>query len=116
MKGGKAKQMKKLTVFALAAVMTLAFAVVSFAAPKDIEFKTVGDEGQVTFSHAKHLEKLGGKCPECHPKVFQMKKGADNITMAAMKEGKFCGGACHNGTKAFDASAPENCAKCHVKK
>jgi len=107
--------MKKLIVIALTIVMTMAFATLGFSLKKDIEFKTVGDEGKVVFSHENHTEKKGLKCAECHPKVFQMKKGADNITMAAMKEGKFCGGACHNGKKAFDANAPENCGKCHKK-
>jgi c(7)-type cytochrome triheme protein len=43
-----------------------------------------------------------------------MKKGGDDITMAAMKDGKFCGG-CHDGKTAFAATAAENCAKCHKK-
>ena len=107
--------MKKFTVLALTIVLTMAFATLGFSLKKDIDFKTVGDEGKVTFSHENHTEKQKIECKECHTKVFKMKKGADNITMAAMKEGKFCGGACHNGKRAFDASAPENCAKCHKK-
>jgi len=107
--------MKKLIVLALALVLTAAFAGLSFAAPKDYEFAG-GDQGKVTFSHAKHLEKLNNKCAECHPKVFQMKKGgADKpFTMADMKEGKNCG-ACHNGKVAFDAQSKDNCGKCHKK-
>jgi len=110
--------MKKMVLFALAIVLTAAFAGLSYAAPKDFEFTTTGDQGKVVFSHAKHLEKLNNKCAECHPKTFQMKKGggADKMTMAEMKEGKFCG-ACHNGTaKGFDAQSKDNCGKCHAKK
>ena len=106
--------MKKVIVLAMAVVMTLAFATLGFSLKKDVEFKTVGDEGKVTFSHENHTEKKGFKCAECHPKLFQMKKGADVITMETIKEGKNCG-ACHDGKKAFDASAPENCGKCHKK-
>ncbi len=106
--------MKKIIVLAMAVVMTFAFANLGFSLKKDIEFKTVGDEGKVTFSHENHTEKKGMKCNECHPKLFKMKKGDDVVTMAAMKEGKFCG-ACHDGKKAFDASAADNCGKCHKK-
>ena len=106
--------MKKLVILAMAVMMTLAFATLGFPLKKDIEFKTVGDEGKVTFSHEFHTEKQGLKCNECHPKLFKMKKGGDEITMAAINEGKFCG-ACHNGTKAFKANDPANCAKCHKK-
>jgi c(7)-type cytochrome triheme protein len=106
--------MKKMIVLAMAVVMTLAFATLGFSLKKDIEFKTVGDEGKVTFSHEIHTEKKGMKCNECHPKLFKMKKGDDTVTMAAIKEGKFCG-SCHDGKKAFDANAADNCGKCHKK-
>jgi c(7)-type cytochrome triheme protein len=105
--------MKKLIVLFAAVAMTVAFANLSFALKKDIELKG-GSEGKVVFSHEFHTEKQGMKCAECHPKLFKMKAGGDTITMAAMKEGKFCG-ACHDGKKAFDAKAADNCAKCHKK-
>ncbi len=74
-----------------------------------------GPMGKVAFDGKVHADK-GLKCPECHtkPKLFEMKKGADKLTMAAMNEGKFCG-ACHNGKKAFSVKAPADCAKCHKK-
>ena len=106
--------MKKLVILITAALMTLSFATYGFSLKKDIEFKAVGDEGKVTFSHEFHTEKQGLKCNECHPKLFKMKKGGDDMTMAAMKEGKFCG-ACHNGKKAFSVADEANCAKCHKK-
>ena len=110
--------MKKLIVLMMAAVMAFAFAGICFAAPADFAFKTVGSEGAVTFSHTAHLaQKVDGQamsCKNCHTKLFKMKKGGEDITMAAMKEGKFCGG-CHDGKTAFSASAAENCAKCHKK-
>ncbi len=110
--------MKKIIVLMMAAVMAFAFAGICFAAPADFAFKTVGSEGAVTFSHTAHLaQKVDGQavtCKSCHTKLFKMKKGGDDITMAAMKEGKFCGG-CHDGKTAFAATAAENCAKCHKK-
>ena len=106
--------MKKLVVLAVTVVMTLAFASLSFALKKDVEFAPVGDEGKVMFSHENHTEKQGMKCPECHPKLFQMKKGADKPTMKEMEEGKNCG-ACHNGEKAFSVKDKEKCGNCHKK-
>ncbi len=74
-----------------------------------------GAQGQVTFSHAEHLEKGGAKCTDCHTKIFKMTKGQrSKQTMKEMQEGKSCG-TCHNGTKAFDVKAADSCAKCHKK-
>ncbi|MFH1518217.1 MAG: c(7)-type cytochrome triheme domain-containing protein, partial [Pseudomonadota bacterium] len=69
----------------------------------------------MTFDGKSHADK-GLKCPDCHvkPKLFEMKKGSDKITMAAMNEGKFCG-TCHDGKKAFSVKAPADCVKCHEK-
>ena len=110
--------MKKLIVIMMATVLAFAFAGVCFAAPADFQFKTVGSEGAVTFSHKFHLaQKVDGQavtCKNCHTKLFKMKKGADDITMAAIKDGKFCGG-CHNGKIAFTTTSADNCAKCHKK-
>jgi c(7)-type cytochrome triheme protein len=74
-----------------------------------------GDKGKVTFDAKAHADK-GLKCPDCHtkPKLFEMKKGKDKFTMAAMNEGKFCG-ACHDGKKAFSVKTEADCVKCHKK-
>jgi len=68
--------------------------------------------GKVTFDGKVHAS-AGLKCPDCHTKIFQMKKGS-KITMAEMNAGKNCG-TCHNGEKAFKSSDAANCAKCHKK-
>jgi len=80
---------------------------------KTVEFAS--PMGKVTFDGAVHA-KAGLKCADCHikPKLFEMKKGGDKITMAAINEGKFCG-ACHNGTKAFTTKSAADCKKCHKK-
>jgi c(7)-type cytochrome triheme protein len=83
--------------------------------PPDFTFDQLqGSPGKVTFSHEKHTAK-DTKCTACHVKVFKMKKGTSGeMTMAAMKEGKFCG-ACHNGKEAFSAADNASCTKCHAK-
>ncbi len=74
-----------------------------------------GPLGKVTFDAKVHADKKL-KCDDCHksPKLFEMKKGTNKPTMAAMNEGKSCG-ACHDGKKAFSVKAPADCAKCHKK-
>ena len=89
--------------------------------PPDFAFEKGKDSpAPVTFSHAQHKEKFD-KCTACHTKVFKMKKGTSGtLTMAAMKEGQFCG-TCHNGKTevggkvVFAVEAKDNCEKCHKK-
>ena len=69
---------------------------------------------KATFSHTTHIEDMGLSCGDCHSGTFEMKIGAAteaaDFTMAAFKEGKYCG-ACHNGDDAFDAAS--QCDSCH---
>ena len=83
------------------------------AVPSGKTVDYASSKGKVTFDGKVHAGK-GLKCADCHtsPKLFQMKKGSDKMTMAAMNEGKYCG-ACHDGKKGFDLKAPADCAKCH---
>lgn len=63
---------------------------------------------EVVFPHAAHTYWL--RCDNCHPQIFQMKAGADPITMASIFQGNYCG-RCH-GKVAF---APQTgCPRCHV--
>jgi len=112
-KGGETR-MKKVFVLAIAVVVVFAFSMTAFAVPsgKTVEFTPAG-AGKVVFDGKVHADK-GLKCADCHPATFKMKKGADAITMKDINDGKFCG-TCHNGTKAFSAKEPANCAKCHQK-
>lgn len=92
---------------------------VSFAQQKkvgggEIKFAAKGSSGPVIFSHETHVTQQKAKCTDCHIKIFKMKKGADKITQASFKEGKYCG-ACHDGKKAFSAVVEADCAKCHKK-
>ena len=89
--------------------------VVAVPGGKTVEFAG-GAKGKVTFDGKAHADK-GLKCPDCHtnPKLFEMKKGKDPLTMASMVGGKACG-ACHDGKKAFSVKAEADCVKCHKKK
>ena len=89
--------------------------------PPDFTFEKGKDsQAPVTFSHEKHKAKVD-KCTACHVKVFKMKKGTSGtITLATLKEGKFCG-ACHDGKTqvggavVFAVDDKANCEKCHKK-
>ncbi len=97
---------------ALAALLLSSGNVMAVPSGKTIEFAST--KGKVVFDGKTHADK-GLKCAECHnkPKLFEMKKGVDKLTMAAMNEGKFCG-ACHDGKKAFGVKAATDCVKCHA--
>ena len=79
----------------------------------DIKYEGKGSDGPVLFSHETHVNAAKLKCTECHTKIFKMKKEA-KITKADHSGDKLCA-ACHNGKKAFSASAEGECAKCHKK-
>ncbi len=73
-----------------------------------------GGAGKVVFDGDSHKSLT---CMECHTRIFsRMTKNAPRakITMKDIYEGKYCG-ACHNGTRAFDAKKTDNCSKCHRK-
>jgi c(7)-type cytochrome triheme protein len=62
------------------------------------------------FPHWVH--RIRYKCYACHPTPFPMKAGATDVTMDAIREGKFCG-RCHNGKIAWEVSF-DTCSRCHV--
>jgi len=104
--------MKFAGILAVFVALTLSIGnVMAVPTGKSVEF--ANPMGKVTFDGKAHADK-GSKCADCHtkPKLFEMKKGGDKMTMAAMNEGKFCG-SCHDGKKAFGVKAPADCAKCH---
>ncbi|MDH3468965.1 MAG: hypothetical protein OES26_24280 [Gammaproteobacteria bacterium] len=66
----------------------------------DITFqREQGDESTApaVFPHWKH--RIHYKCYVCHNAIFEMKAGANKITMLAIGDGKYCG-ACDNGKQA----------------
>ena len=75
--------------------------------------------GQVVFNVKAHTSK-GITCSDCHERhgfsfaLFDMKKGANAITMRKMQFGSSCG-YCHDGKKSFSATDNLACSKCHHK-
>jgi c(7)-type cytochrome triheme protein len=62
----------------------------------------------VVFPHWFH--RIRFRCKVCHADLgFKFKAGGNQITMAKIIDGQFCG-ACHNGEVAWSV---ENCAMCH---
>ena len=67
-----------------------------------------GSMPDVVFPHKGHTELL--ECTACHPRLFEMQKGASKMSMAAIMLGEGCG-TCH-GRVAFPVS---ECRLCHSK-
>ena len=65
------------------------------------------DVKAVLFPHWFH--RIRYKCKVCHEDIFVMQKGANDITMKKIMDGKACG-TCHNGLIAWE---PLYCDKCH---
>ncbi len=100
----------------LAALLVAAPATAQVRVPPDFAMKPgESSPGPVTFSHARHLARVG-KCTTCHMKDFKMKRGASGpITLEAKQEGRFCG-ACHDGKHEMGGSvvfAIDECDRCH---
>ncbi len=62
----------------------------------------------VVFPHWFH--RIRFRCKVCHSELgFEMRAGANDVTMNEIVQGKFCG-ICHNGEIAWST---ENCGLCH---
>ncbi len=101
--------MRTIAVVAMLVIIAFAGSALAVAPGKTVEYAG-GGAGKVVFDGKTHA---GAKCADCHPKLFQMKKGTFKMPVPH-KAGEFCG-ACHDGTKAFKVDDPANCAKCHKK-
>jgi c(7)-type cytochrome triheme protein len=78
----------------------------------DIVFQ-IDDEARGTtpavFPHWVHRVRY--KCYACHPAVFEMKAGANPVTMDAIAAGQYCG-SCHDGNTAWGVGF-DTCNRCH---
>lgn len=93
--------------------------VLACALPQGTPFAEYGDvvlnkrsdkEGvrPVIFPHWFH--RIRFRCKVCHSELgFKMRAGANDVLMADIVDGKFCG-MCHNGQVAW---GPERCELCH---
>ena len=108
-------------LFSLLVASFLVAALLGIAADKPPEKLVFATKmGNVTFQHAKHLERAKNDCKVCHDKLFQQSAKAPLNYKAAMHKtaeaGKTSCGACHvAGGSAF--ATVGNCTnnKCHVK-
>jgi c(7)-type cytochrome triheme protein len=65
----------------------------------------------VVFPHWFH--RIRFRCKVCHSELgFQMRAGANRVSMAQILDGQFCG-MCHNHNANAVAWGPERCDLCH---
>jgi len=63
-----------------------------------------------TFPHWLHRARF--RCSVCHTDIFEMRAGANAITMEGLRSGEFCA-QCHNGKVAFEVGF-STCVRCHA--
>lgn len=105
-----------MTIRSVIAVLLLAIADLMTAIPTQAEYADVvlnryaevNGMRPVIYPHWFH--RIRFRCKVCHSELgFKMRAGANNVTMAEISEGKFCG-MCHNGETAWST---EFCDRCH---
>ncbi|MFQ5915165.1 MAG: c(7)-type cytochrome triheme domain-containing protein [Nitrospinota bacterium] len=85
---------------------------VAQSVPGDIVFeREAGEKGVPAAVFPHWLHRVRFRCYVCHPQIFEMKKGANAITMEKIRGGEFCG-RCHNGRTAFPVDF-QSCSRCH---
>jgi c(7)-type cytochrome triheme protein len=85
------------------------------APPDSILFEA--SNGNVTFDHKKHYERVGGNCAVCHPKVFPQSRQPLNYKKASHRASEASLTSCAHchAVGATSFAADSNCLKCHVK-
>ena len=104
--------MRAVVPLALALLLIVAAGKAGLSAPGDIVFEREAAGASVppaVFSHWVH--RIRYRCYVCHDALFKMERGANEITMKTINEGKACG-TCHNGRSAFSSSF-QTCNRCH---
>ena len=95
----------------LAAIGFMLLAAPSQAEYADVVMNRFSEKGgvrPVVFSHWFHRVRF--RCNVCHSELgFKMRVGANEVTMADITNGKFCG-MCHNNQIAWGA---DQCDLCH---
>jgi c(7)-type cytochrome triheme protein len=83
--------------------------------PDTIVFQA--SNGNVTFDHKKHYERVGGNCSVCHTKVFPQSRAPLNYKKASHRaaEGSLTSCAYCHAVGGSSFAADSNCLKCHVK-
>src|SRR5580692_6054827 len=74
--------------------------------------------GNVTFTHAKHFDRLKGDCSACHPKIFPQSRAPLNYKKAQHRAAEASLTSCAHchavGGTSF--ASDSNCNKCHALK
>ena len=113
--------MNKKRIFSLTLFLAVSASIFSIAGLLSTATTSKAEYGDITLNH--YAEKAGMppvvfphwfhrirfKCKVCHPNIFEMKQGANDITMVKIVKGDFCG-KCHNGRIAWP---PIYCDRCH---
>ncbi|MBI1821407.1 MAG: hypothetical protein HY036_03910 [Nitrospirae bacterium] len=113
--------MNKKKIFSLTLFLAVSASIFSIAGLLSTATTSKAEYGDITLNH--YAEKAGMppvvfphwfhrirfKCKVCHPNIFEMKQGANDITMVKIVKGNFCG-KCHNGRIAWP---PIYCDRCH---
>ena len=103
--------MRRIPLALLAALVTALALLPARAEYGDVVLNRVSEANDmrpVVFPHWFH--RIRFRCKVCHDQLgFEMRAGANEITMNKISEGEYCG-ACHNGQIAWP---PENCDLCH---
>lgn len=97
---------------AAAVFLAILFITTALAVEGDVVFKRKGGEGGTPLAVFPHwIHRIRYKCYACHPTPFEMKAGANEVSMDLIGQGKACG-LCHNNQIAWGVSF-ETCARCH---
>jgi c(7)-type cytochrome triheme protein len=105
---------KKLTInylITLLSMLLLTFAVNVNAEYADVVLnKYAESQGVRPVIYPHWFHRIRFRCKVCHSELgFEMRAGANDVTMAEIIDGKFCG-MCHNGNIAWST---EHCDRCH---
>lgn len=105
--------MRLAALLVVAALLLVALGGPGVAVEGDVVFQRKGggekDTPPALFPHWAH--RIRFKCYVCHDAIFQMKAGANPVTMDAIMDGKSCG-ICHDGKTAFAVDF-DTCSRCH---
>jgi len=106
--------MRTLSLLLLTITTALAFDL-QVAQPDKIVF--TAKNGNVTFNHQAHVDRVSKDCSACHDKLFPQTKAAINFKAGMHKTAEAaknsCAGCHVAGGGAFETKG--NCGKCHVK-
>ena len=102
--------------YSLSSILLLVLLIGSSTQPARAEYadvvlnKYAEANGMLPVIYPHWFHRIRFRCKVCHSELgFKMRAGANDVTMAEIIDGKFCG-MCHNGEIAW---ATEHCDRCH---